>query len=129
MKKTNAPAKKTAKKTAPSIRRLEELGATPAPWTAAYEGPWSHMVWSGEYPDKVLVATLQGNERKADSALIAAAPELYANLHEAVYEFCHACAARHGDGIGACSQTDGKCYVQRWRATLAKAAGAEGGAK
>lgn len=123
--------KTTKKKNAdsPAIKGIDELGISPCPWTAE-SGPLASIVFAAtQTADRESVCASTGETRREDAALIAAAPVLYANLHEAVYEFCHACAARKGDGIGTCDQTDGRCYVQRWRATLAKAGAVDGGAK
>lgn len=106
------------------MKKLEELGITPTPWTAVCEGPWSHMVWSGKYPDKELVAAMQGNTREADSALIAAAPDLYSSLREASIILCTRCEhGRDGGETCSCTRDNSKCVVKRWRAVLAAAQG------
>ena len=119
--------KKTAKP--PAIKGIDALGISPWPWTAE-SGPLASIVFAAtQTEDRESVCASTGEKRREDAALIAASPDLYANLHEAVYEFCTACASRKGDGIGTCDQKDSSCYVQRWRATLAKAGAVEGGAK
>lgn len=125
--------KATKKKNAEpaAIKDVDALGISPWPWTAEH-GPLASIVYEARPAAErasVCAASAMGETRKADTALIAAAPVLYANLHEAVHEFCNACAARKGDGIGTCDQKEGACYVQRWRATLAGAGAVEGGAK
>ena len=59
-------------------------------------------------------------ERRKNAYLIAAAPEMYEDLNEAVVEMCEHC-----DSYVAmkCTKEDGKCFVQRWRKTLEKARG------
>lgn len=123
--------KTTKKKNAEpaAIKDVDALGISPWPWTAEH-GPLASIVFAAtQTADRESVCASTGETRKADAALIAAAPVLYANLHEAVHEFCNACASRKGDGIGTCDQKEGACYVQRWRATLAGAGAVEGGAK
>lgn len=56
----------------------------------------------------------------ANASLIAAAPEMYHDLHEAVVEMCEHCDSYVSM---KCKKEDGKCFVQRWIKTLKKARG------
>lgn len=75
----------------------------------------------------VFDAMRYGGNHKEDYALIAAAPELYAALREAVNEFSFPCRRINHISCGTCDRGD--CLVKGWRAALEKAGGeAKGGA-
>lgn len=83
--------------------------------------------------DGLMVAAVvnTGNRERdyCNAALVAAAPELYDVLVEAVVEMCHNISAdtgycRHFDRKALlCRQLDGECFVQKWLKILAKARG------
>lgn len=83
--------------------------------------------------DGLMVAAVvnTGNRERdfSNAALVAAAPELYAFLEEAVVEMCHNISVdtgycRHFDRKALlCRQLDGECFVQKWLKILAKARG------
>ena len=103
-----------------AIPKLEELGISPAPWKVATNGYGSEDVVDKD--GELIVAYEPDFEKPHDSAckrLIAAAPDLYDCLREAVGEMCHDCPRNNHDSREECDQ----CFVQRWREALAKAAG------
>ena len=76
----------------------------------------------GERDEEKANAAKEKEEGEKDTNLIAAAPALYDCLREAVSERCHECELL--DRVnGRCANTKGKCFVQRWREALTKAAG------
>ena len=95
------------------MKRLDKLGVTPAPWEVFDD-------YDVRRSDTGLVADcgLSG-----DARLIAAAPDLYESLREAVISRCGGrCAWSNG---WECRFPDELCEVQRWRKALEKAGGAE----
>lgn len=101
------------------MKTLEELGVSPAPWTAE-TGPMVSMVYDGK-PGLCSVCAASGDNRKADTALIAAAPDLYAALRM--------CLAFVDDDM---ADEDPRLFAVKTRdavhaayAALAKAGGAE----
>lgn len=108
------------------MKKLEELGISPAPWECATND-------RGEFIGTLngrgfYVAKFSYDITPNDARLIAAAPELYKFLREAVVENCHDCG--NLDNEMSAYQDDfvchnDKCFVKRWRAALAKAAGEE----
>ena len=103
-----------------TIPKLEELGISPAPWKVATNGYGSEDVVDKD--GELIVAYEPDFEKPHDGAckrLIAAAPELYSCLREAVSEHCGMCDGIH-DGHCIAAQ---KCFVQRWREALAKGGG------
>lgn len=80
---------------------------------------------------RVAVLPNTGNRERdfGNAALVAAAPELYDALVEAVVEMCHNISVdtgycRHFDRKALlCRQLDGECFVQKWLKILAKARG------
>ena len=93
------------------MKRLDKLGVTPAPWEVFDD-------YDVRRSDTGLVADcgLSG-----DARLIAAAPDLYECLREAVEKRCGWCAWKDGSAPDVCA----KCDVPRWRKALEKAGGAE----
>ena len=109
------------------MKRLDELGVSPAPWQAVWHKAKA-LAWvdSLKCEDGVAEMCSPITERcHADAALIAAAPNMYEALQEAVVESCHDCDAYDRDHGDRCGQADGSCFVQRWRKALEKAGGGE----
>ena len=99
------------------MKKLSELKISPAPWKLCRDGEIVHgNGYSLMDGDGCFVL-------KSDARLIAAAPELYECLREAVEEKCRTCIV---DGNGVCRVKEGhRCHIERWRQALAKAAGEE----
>lgn len=62
------------------MKRIEELGISPAPWRAE-GGPMAAIVYENRPTQECAsVCAITGERRNADAALLAAAPELYEAL-------------------------------------------------
>lgn len=101
--------------------KLSELKISPTPWKVDKDTNGWYIVRDakGKY-----AATPDGDketEAISNARLFVAAPELYDCLREAVIEMCHShsCCGTEDE----CNGLDGRCFVQRWRKALAKAAG------
>lgn len=108
------------------MKKLSELTISPAPWSFADDGigeydiRCSGMFYGEDYEgDDIIAQSVQ----KKDAPMLAAAPELYECLSEAVEEKCRTCIV---EGNGVCRIKEGhRCHIARWRWVLAKAAGEE----
>lgn len=107
------------------MKTLEQLGISPAPWKVAMDD--IAMVFSGsKYPSLSTphiceVDIIDDPERKCnDIKLIAASPELYDALREAVKNYCEGCND-FVSGDQVCDPCE--CPARKWRAALAKASG------
>ena len=101
-----------------TIPKIEELDISPAPWTVNELG--SAVI--SESAEDIVCPICADDKGRRDANLIAAAPELFDCLREAVVEMCYRCDDYCADNCG-CNEKPGKCFVQRWRAALTKAAG------
>lgn len=94
------------------MKSLEKLKIHPAPW----------MVRCKKYPPAGILARdgsrVDEDVSVGDNCLMAAAPELYECLREAVDFHCGKCINKGG-------QCNTDCLFYKWRAALAKAAGEE----
>ena len=107
------------------MKRLEELDISPAPWQATCNDAET-TTWVFSRATTADVATMCAVKRErcnADAALIAAAPDLYECLREAVISRCGG-RCDWSNGL-ECRFPDELCEVQRWRKALEKAGGAE----
>ncbi len=105
------------------MKRIEELGVSPAPWTAL-SGDDGYRPCICDADGRYVLSYTGRKNRNADAALVAAAPELYEALRKVVDEMCQNCslAAVGGDG---CMLVDNGCFVKDGRKVLEKAGGAE----
>ena len=112
------------------MKRLEELDISPAPWQATCNDAET-TTWVFSRATTADVATMCAVKRErcnADARLIAAAPDLYECLHEAVCNYCRdrICWDRYRN---ECLRKDDEalssCPGKRWRKALEKAGGAE----
>lgn len=101
------------------MKKLEELGASPAPWEQDDESALPEIICHLQSGIRYQVAVPyihSDEETDANTRLICAAPELYECLYEAVEFHCSKCPA-HGCG---CNRD---CLFHKWRLALSKASG------
>ncbi len=106
------------------MKRLDELGVSPAPWRTERFSPESTENGrdiNDDLSDPVGFTFSVNPHSIADARLIAAAPSLYECLREAVERRCGWCAWNDGSEPTICA----KCDVPRWRKALEKAGGAD----
>ena len=96
------------------MKPIEELGISLSPWVK-----YGDIVEDAE--GNVIFNAYDDSDFQ-NAHLIAEAPEMYECLREAVEEKCHGCSRLDN---GKCTKESGACFVQRWRAALEKAGGAE----
>ncbi len=111
------------------MKRLEELGVSPAPWRVEKE-PMSAIVYEGKTTHECASVSASicasiGARREADMKLIAASPDLYECLREAVERLSFACCERKCLDGGECvkKEIERQCCVAKWRKALEKAGG------
>lgn len=94
---------------------MSEPKFSPEPWKAVSDQRWEAInIVDG---NGQLFALVKG---EANAALIAAAAELYRDLHEAVVEMCANCPSGKDCGREMCEST-ADCFVAKWKMTLEKA--------
>lgn len=109
------------------MKPIEELVISPWPWKnhGVEHGSLGFVRVRDQYGFFVADAEGESDDNaNANGDIIAAAPELYECLREAVKEKCESCKA---SWYGKCVTPDGKdCEViAKWRVALAKAGGTE----
>ena len=110
------------------MKTLEQLGISPTPWKVAMDD--IAMVFGGsQYPSLSTlhiceVDIIDDPERKCnDIKLIAAAPDMYEALREAILAECIGCRYCGPHPKYECDNHDCRQAPAKWRAALAKAAG------
>lgn len=98
------------------MKPIDELGISLSPWVK-----YGDIVEDAE--GNVIFNAYDDSDFQ-NAHLIAAAPEMYECLREAVNESCKMCYSRKFDDQCRLSKHD-SCFIQRWRAVIAKAAGEE----
>lgn len=99
------------------MKPIEELNISPLPWCGWWDeildkdGCWVAKGANGD------VETLE------NCTLLRAAPELYKCLREATIEMCRLCESCSGYPEYKCENKESQCFVRKWHAVLAKAAG------
>ncbi len=109
------------------MKRLDELGVSPAPWRAFCSNVET-LAWVDSFATEDGVADMcaKGRERcNADARLIAAAPDLYEALRVCMRQMCEYCRreAAHSSPGAVCD--DGCAVMLAAKAALEKAGGAE----
>ncbi len=106
------------------MKRIEELGVSPAPWTAL-SGDDGYRPCICDADGRYVLSYTGRKNRNADAALVAAAPELYEALRNLI-EACGAVGYKDG-GTAACYESEHKLYRALWdaEAALYKAGGGE----
>ena len=104
------------------MKTLEQLGISPTPWSVDDHN--NIRTGDGHTLAATMVSDAYGHDRtKNDAFIIAAAPELYKRLREAVVEVCHDCPYCGARPDYKCSNQNCLGLATLWRAALAKAAG------
>lgn len=96
------------------MKRVGQLGISVVPWRSMIRPIHAIRDANGDVVCETNIVSVE------DTRLIAAAPELYACLFEAVVRECHGCVSNDN---GRCLFEE--CFVNYWRKALEKAGGAE----
>lgn len=110
------------------MKTIDELGISLTPWKSVRWGGSDERMFCSVYDSSggAVCDCLRNKNHmesvESDARLIAAAPELYEYLREAVNEYCYACPMLDDD---KCTKEAGACFVQKWRTALEKAGGEE----
>lgn len=105
------------------MKTLNELGTSPAPWTATADADGGVVV-NDENRHGIAACghTAEGDVNFANARLISAAPDLYEMLREACKMYCAICAYWKEREEKYCPS----CHVwRRWHKALEKAGGAK----
>ena len=109
------------------IKKINELGVSPRPWSTYKTKRQVTVLASCSPGEDIDVCECRGPRQDANARLIAAAPELYECLREAVMYHCGedpmADCENKCYGNPACLSAGTTCMVEKWRKALAKAAG------
>ena len=104
------------------MKTLEQLGISPAPWSVDEHNNIRKR--DGHTLAVTMVSDAYGHDRtKNDARLIAAAPDMYEALREAILAECIGCRYCGPHPKYECDNHDCRQAPAKWRAALAKAAG------
>ena len=103
------------------MKTLEQLGISPAPWHI--EKNTGVLCAKSERYKHPIVDDCGNFENNNDKLLIAAAPDLYEALREAILAECIGCRYCGPHPKYECDNHDCRQAPAKWRAALAKAAG------
>ena len=104
------------------MKTLEQLGISPTPWNV---NEYNNIVTCyGHTLAATIISDAYGHDRtEKDACLIAAAPDLYEALREAILAECIGCRYCGLHPKYECDNHDCKQAPAKWRSALAKAAG------
>lgn len=105
------------------MKTIEQLGISPAPWYI--EENTGVLCAKSEYYKHSIVDDCGEFENSNDKRLIAAAPDLYKCLHDAIIAICRMCQYCSVHQSYECKGLKRKCFVKVWRKVIADAAGKE----
>ena len=103
------------------MKTLEQLGISPAPWYI--EKNTGVLCAKSEYYKHPIVDDYGDFDNNNDKRFIAAAPDLYEALREAILAECIGCRYCGPHPKYECDNHDCRQAPAKWRASLAKAAG------
>lgn len=104
------------------MKTIEELGISPAPWTNIIETKKPFEVNSVLDNRNGGILTGGYTESLSDARLIAAAPDLYKCLYDAIITICRMCPHCSVRQSYECKEPKRKCCANVWRKVLADAA-------
>ena len=105
------------------MKTIEELGISPAPWSNTINTKKPFEVNSVYDARNGGILTGGYGESLADARLIAAAPDLYKCLYDAIIAICRMCPHCSVHQSYECNEPKRKCCANAWRKVLSDAAG------
>ena len=111
------------------MKTIEELGISPAPWNVSVEDKRDYRLFSVEADNGAGITCFDcceeqfdNHEGFANASLIAAAPDLYKCLHDAIMAICRMCPHCSVHQSYECNEPKRKCCANVWRKVLSDAA-------